>query len=194
MTTLQSDDVDAASNILRVLEAKAFYKERFYKQIQAMYPTLGGDKNSRAAPLIHLRELLASVPDALTSDTAFHVKKYLVDVMKECPSPAIVLEVIAQSALKSANLDFDALYERAKKFLAFPPESQEVADRWIERIIYTTVSKIGRERFSVISPTDWQQEVTRIMMSGELRSYSVTQQKPVEATRHDFKVLLKKLT
>lgn len=194
ISTGQDDNVGPAA-ILAILESKSWYEQRFLKQVSSLYPNADNPKfQKKMIPLMYLQDLLQKVPAASQADTCSLAAKLIVDGAKECPYPSEVRTYVADAALQVAGLTFDKLYERAKEFFAFPPTQQATADRWIEQIIYTTVKRITRERFALISAQDWQQAVAEVMLAPavQLASYQVPQEVVQTPTKHDFKSLLKK--
>jgi hypothetical protein len=177
-----------AQAILRVLEKKPYYQHRFLGQVQALYGfALSPDVTDITASLF-LNSLFDRIPADVDAQVGSLASLAIVNAIDGCPSPSEVRACVAEAVLGSMNLTFVSLSERAKLFLACPPTVQVVADRWLERVIYTTVRRIGRERFSSVHLDDWKREVTdTIFADGEaLMTYSVAQRHSVPSVRRDF--------
>lgn len=186
----QQGTIGGPETILKVLEKKAFYEARFLKQILNLYPSV---TTARLAPLIYIREVMYRIPLDHQSATSAITARLLVDNYKECPSPTEVRAIIAEAVLLSFELTFDKLYERAKDFLAFPPTKKEIAERWLEKVIYTTVRTLTRERFVSVQPDEWRRTVTDVILSEivELVAYEAETYAEPKSVKHDFKSLLR---
>lgn len=191
-TSSDTGRVEGPEVILRVLEGKAFYANRFLKQVRSLYPNTGGEHFSKLAPILYINECTARIPEEHLADVYASVARWLVDRIKECPSPLELREMIAEAALASYGMTYATLYERAKDFLAVPPATQAVADRWLECVIYTTIRRVTRDRFIDLDPETWRKEVAHVILSESITliAYQVTTQTSGPRTKHDFKKLL----
>lgn len=181
-----------ANTILRVLEKKAFYGNRFLDQVENLYPSSARGVVPRAAPLLYIQSLLAVIPEELVSPITAIVSRKLVDCSTECPSPFALRQVIADAVLDSQNSSYEKLFEQAKIFFAMPPVDQTIADRWLEKIIYTTVKRIGRERFASISGAEWKLVVSEFILADPttLQTYAVPKVELVQKKFHNYGALL----
>lgn len=182
----------SAGMILGSLEQKAFYASRFLPQVQSLYPSMGNEQYLRMAGQLYLSGLLTSIPSDKLLQVGKVVSKNIVGMFKECPTPTEVRLSIAAAALQTNSLSFISLYERAKDFIAIPPRTQAVADRWIDMLIFTTVRHMTRERFIVASPVDWQLAVAETMFCDktELSAFQVQHPETREVKMRDYRKLL----
>jgi hypothetical protein len=175
--TMQDQDLnpftECAGSVLAVLERKAFYRDRFFLQVKALYP---GIREDRLVPTLYLNAAFARIPAEIKVQAAQLACRKIVNAKAECPSPFEVRVILAESVLQTMSLTFPALYERAKNFLARPPVKQNVADRWLEKVIYTAIRRVSYERFALTAPDDWKSVVTEVMLTDSitLSSYTVT--------------------
>lgn len=178
--------------VLRVLEKKAFFSHRFSEQVRALFKSEAAGNLPGLPASLYLASLLARLPDDILTKAADLAARAIVNDFSECPTPAEVRVVIAESAIAAMGVTFPALAERARLFVAQPPSRQEVANRWLERVLYTTVLRMGRDRFISISAADWRREIcaTLLTEADTLRTYQVPEAKPVKPVRRDFKSLL----
>jgi hypothetical protein len=186
---------DPAEAVLRVVENKAFYKSRFEAQVCGLYPSINPATQGRVASHHYLNSLLLSIPPDYAERTTQILARKLVDVEVNCPTPSEVRALAAQSALEAMGLSFNGLYQRAKHFLAIPPASSEIAGRWVEQLIYTTILYLTRERFGTTSESEWRAALTEVIFSADMpmMTYQVMSPTPaVVAEKRDFRSLIKK--
>jgi hypothetical protein len=185
---------EASASLLDVLERKAFYKDRFLNQIKALYPDISS-ADARLAPTVYLNGLLSRLPDVLRAIAVKYACKRIVNSRNECPSPAEVRQFIAESALEAGGFTIQSLYEQAKAFLVRPPQLQATADRWFERVIYTAVRRVSRERFALTPLDQWLYTVTEVMLNDTIKlvTYQVESREAGDAvrTKRDFTGLMK---
>jgi len=164
--------------VLKVLEGKAFYPNRFLQQVKALYNQSTMAKVPRLAPSLYLMGLFAKIPEPLRAAVSSKAALLLVNQTKECPSPIEVRQFIAQAALENRGATFDSLYEQAKDFLVIPPAQQSVADGWLEQVIHTAILNISRERFAVVGEEQWRSTLTEVLLDPaiELSAYQVKSQ------------------
>jgi hypothetical protein len=185
---------EGAYTVLRVLEKKAYFKHRFLEQVLALYQS--NSETPSAFPTLpaslYLGSLFNRIPEHLRVKVGNIAAKHVVDDFDGCPTPVEVRAVIAQATLESMSLSYESLAERAKLFLACPPTDQEIASRWPEQVLYSTILRIGRDRFTSIAPDDWKREVSQTVFGdGEvLKPYRVPVTTPVQSERRDFRGLL----
>src|SRR5690606_30756571 len=180
--------------IVKVLEGKAFYRNRFLEQIEALYPATGGRRFPRYVPMLYLRAALSRIPEEHHDDVCRTVARMLVDDVAECPTPKEVRTMIAAATLSCYGLDFKKLYERAKDFLAIPPTDQSIADRWIEQVIYTTVLRMGRDAFVSVADDQWAAAVAETILSDNvaLTAYQVVAKDVITPAKLDYSKLLRR--
>ncbi|WP_199031659.1 hypothetical protein [Ralstonia sp. ASV6] len=179
-----------AQAVLRVLAKKPFFQHRFQDQVRALYADTG--TVSDLAPSLYLSALFTRLPDEARAASATLAAARIVNDYQECPSPAEVRSIIVDSVVSALGLTYAGLAERARLFVAQPPQSQDIADRWLERVLYTTIARIGFESFSNIAIADWQRELGVTMLSEPeaISSYQVRVERPPKVERRDFKTLL----
>lgn len=168
MNDINSNLEMAAEKILKVLEVKAFYLNRFLMQIKGLYPTMAGGKTNRLPPTLYLRGVLASLPEAKLQKIAEITARKVVQEFNACPAPLELRQAIAQATLESFDgLTCQLLYERAKDFLALQPQTQAVADQWLERVIYTGIRKLTREKFAIVNAEEWATTVYEVVLMSQ---------------------------
>lgn len=167
------------------LKSLVFYDQRFAKPLMGAY---GGSE--LVAPLSYLSSLFVRIPQQHEEEAARLALRRIVNEFEHCPSPSEVRSILADAVLKTQHLNFSSLYEKAKLFLAFPPKTDEVAGEWINKIIFSTIRHLGRERFMLTPPHDWATAVTDVIF-GEinLAQYEPTSKEPLPSKHHDFKKL-----
>lgn len=162
---MSKESPDPTELVLRVLEHKAFYKNRFEAQVCALYPQIDSARAGRSASVKYLTSLMMSIPSAHVATAASIMARTLVDSVELCPPPAELRQIAAQSALQAMGMTFATLYERAQHFFALPPSDPAIAARYIERLMFTTVVHLTRERFALASDEQWQAAVIEVMFS-----------------------------
>ncbi|MBN3729356.1 hypothetical protein [Burkholderia sp. Tr-20390] len=183
-----------AHTVLRVLEKKAYFKHRFLEQVQALYQADSEHALPTLPASLYLTALFVRVPVEVRSRVAELAAKRIVNAFEHCPTPAETRTLVAEATLAALDLSFEALAERAKLFTACPPTEQAIADRWVEQVIFTAMSRIGRDRLASISPAEWKDEVSQTILGDAetLRSYQVPHSDPVRLIRKNFRELLPK--
>lgn len=154
--------------ILRVLKGKAYYAHRFLEQISALYDTQQDKQEKQAddmTPTLYLSTLFRNVEETRRLDVGLWCAKQLVTKFKECPAPAEVAELISEGALQTYGLDFPSLQIRAQEFFLIPPTNQEIANQWVEKVMYTAAISLGREGFNLADPAQWRVAVTAAIIS-----------------------------
>lgn len=194
MSSVNSTLEGSAEKILKVLEAKAFYSNRFLTPIKSLYPTMAGGKHARLPATMYIRSVLAELPEHLVPAIAHLATRKIVEGAAPCPDASLFRQIISECALESCQLTPALLYERAKHFLALQPQSQQIADQWIEKIIYTAIRKLTRERFVSVEMEEWTQTVFDVLMmkQADLVALQVTLPTPVTSKQFDYRTLLKK--
>ncbi|KVV07474.1 hypothetical protein [Burkholderia ubonensis] len=184
-----------AHTVLRVLEKKAYFKHRFLEQVQALYRADAEHSFPMLPASLYVTALFARVPEAIRSKVADLVSKRIVDSFEYCPTPVETRTLVAEATLAALEMSFEQLAERAKLFTACPPTEQAVADRWTEQVIFTTLSRIGRDRFVSTSPAEWKDAVSQTILgdADALRSYQVPRPEAVSVVRKNFRELLPKV-
>ena len=180
-----------AQVVLRVLAKKPFFTHRFQEQVRALYNSETGGLPELPA-LLYLSALFARLPESVRETSAAQAAARIVNEHHECPSPADVRAIIADSVIASMGFTYAGLAERARLFVTQPPQNQEIADRWLERVLYTTMTRIGQEAFAAIAIADWQRELGATVLSEpeSLRAYQVRTVRTPVVERRDFKTLL----
>ncbi|CAE6794208.1 hypothetical protein R70006_04993 [Paraburkholderia domus] len=181
-----------AHTVLRVLEKKAYFKHRFLEQVLALYKASPNSELPTLPASLYLGGLFSRMPESARAKAGDIAARHVVDDFEACPTPVEIRAVIAEATLASMGLSFESLAERAKLFLACPPTDQAVASRWPEQVIYTTVQRIGRERFVSISPEEWRREISQtIFGEGEaLKTYCIPVSSPLLKQKRDFRSLI----
>ena len=180
-----------AQVVLRVLAKKPFFVHRFQEQVRALFNSEAGGMPELPA-LLYLSALFARLPESVREASAAQAAARIVNDHQECPSPADVRAIIADSVIAAMGFTYAGLAERARVFAAQPPQNQEIADRWLERVLYTTITRIGQETFAAIALADWQRELGITVLSEQesLRAYQVRAARIPVVDRRDFKTLL----
>jgi hypothetical protein len=179
--------------VLKVLEGKAFYPNRFFKQVKALYNQNTAVSAPRLAPSLYLMSLFAKIPESMRAGVSSKAALLLVNQTLECPSPIQVRQYIAQAALENRGTNFGSLYEQAKDFLVIPPAQQNIANGWLERVIHTAILRISRERFAMIDEDQWRATVTEVLLDPaiQLSAYQVKSPQPETAIKQRaFKTLI----
>lgn len=167
------------------LKSLVFYDQRFAK------PLVGAYGGSELAPHTYLSRLFARIPPQNEEEAAKFALLRIINECEHCPSPKDVRAVLADAVLKTQQLDFSSLYEKAKLFLAFPPKTADAAEEWINKVIYTSIRYLGRDRFMLVAAEDWATTVTDVIFGEvELCRHEPQSQEPMPPKRHDFKKLL----
>ncbi|WP_175856761.1 hypothetical protein [Burkholderia anthina] len=180
-----------AQAVLRVLENKPFYEHRFLGQIRALYGFPGSGVTDVTASL-YLDAMFKRIPDELHSTVGAHASALIVNTSDGCPVPSEVRAIVAEATLAALGVTHAGLIERAKLFFSCPPTSQTIADRWIERVIYTTVRRMGRDRFAVVQMDEWKREISETIFGdgSALQTYQVSVQVPLAIVKRDFRTLV----
>ena len=175
----------ARSVLLAALKGAAFFEQRFVK------PLCGVLSNPpvMVAP-VFLGRLLSHVPEELCLRAAQRAASILVNRWTQCPAPAEFRPLLAESVLVSIDLDFQKLYECAKLFLALPPTDPDVASTWRNRVIWTTIVRVGRDRFNMISAEAWAAAATETVLSGDLRTYAAPKKTDVPVVPRNYTAML----
>lgn len=179
----------ATDVLLGALQAMVFYDQRFAK------PIAGSVSSSltEVAPQVYVDQLILNLPQEIREKAATLTVKALIDSREHCPSPAEVRTALAEGALRAVDSSFPDLYEKAKRFLAFPPKTQSEASAWINKVIYSTVRRLSRERFMVVDSVEWARAITDTVFDGKsLVEYQPAQAEVTPRQHHDFKKLLGK--
>jgi len=184
--------VSGARSVLRVLEKKPYYAHRFLGQVQALYGTDASGAVPELPAVLYLDSIFAKIPPEVSVKVGSLASTQIVNSLEGCPSPHELRGVIAEAILGAMDLSHVKLLERAKVFLTNPPTEQAIADRWLERVIYTTLRRIGRDRFINVPNEDWANEVAESMFgdSEALLTYRVAQREPIESSKRDFTLLV----
>lgn len=186
--TLKTEEIIMASaeNILfEGLKSMVFYDQRFAK------PLIGAYAGAETAPYAYLTRLFVGIPLPMRADAAKLALLRIVNDHSHCPSPKDVRIILAEAVLKTQQLDIGSLYEKAKLFLAFPPTTETVASEWINKIIFSAIRHLGRERFMVASPEDWSATVADVIFGdADVVEYKPSVKDPIVSIPHDFRKLL----
>lgn len=167
------------------LKALAFYEQRFAK------PLIGAFEGTDMAPHAYLSDLFVRIPQSYREEAAKLALLHIVNSCEHCPSPKDVRSILADAVLKTQQLSFSSLYEKAKFFLAFPPETPEAAGEWINRVIFSSIRHLGRERFTIVTEEEWSIAVADVIFGDvELVQYIPNPKKAPTLKQHDFKKLL----
>lgn len=183
-------ELTRTDRLLAALQGKRYYDYRFAKQAAQLFPqSTGGDG---MGVTLFVSELMNLVPAAQRAATSEKLIRYIVTECAECPTIDQFRKAVAEAALAELSESFASLFERAKHFLASPPTNPETAARWLEKVIWTAVRKIGRDRFATVAADEWQQAVTRAILrdEGPLVAYSVKEEIVPQTAKRDFRSLL----
>jgi hypothetical protein len=182
-----------AQTLLKVLEKKPYYAHRFLGQVQALYGLVSTEGMPDITASLYLTALFARIPEDIQQRVGAIASAAVVNKVEGCPSPSELRSILGDAVLAAQGLSYAALIERAKLFLACPPTDQNIANRWPERVIYTTIRRVGRERFGSASPEDWQREVAETMFgdSESLTAYQVQVRRQITPVKRDFHSLIK---
>lgn len=179
----------ATDLLLGALQAMVFYDQRFAKPIAGSVPGF----TPEVAPQVYVDQLVMKLPQEIAEKAASLTVKALIDSREHCPSPVDVRTALAEGALRALDSNFLDLYERAKRFIAFPPKTQRDAASWLNKVIYTTVRRLTRERFMVVDPADWAKAVTETVFDTKaLAEYSPESAEVAPRQHHDFMKLIGK--
>ncbi|WP_432262869.1 hypothetical protein [Cupriavidus sp. TMH.W2] len=184
-------ELSRTDRLLAALQGKRYYDYRFAKQAAQLFPQSTGGDGMEVK--LFVSELMNVVPAAQRNATAERLIRFVVTECAECPTIDQFRRAVADAALAELGETFASLYERAKHFLATPPTNPEIAARWLEKVIWTAVRKIGRERFATVAADDWQQAVTRAVLrdeGGPLVAYPVKTEVAPQTAKRDFRSLL----
>lgn len=155
---------EGVKEILRVLKGKAFYQNRFLDQILALYVMQPVKPSDDLRPTLYLSSLYKNIEIEKHCIVGEWCAQQLVTSFQECPSPALLAELIVEGSLRVYGLDFPMLYLRAQEFFLYPPKDQKIADRWIERIIYSSTLLMGRETFMTVDAAQWKLSVIKTIV------------------------------
>lgn len=183
---------NGARALLRVLEKKPYYTHRFLGQVQALYGTESSGQTPDISASMYVNGAIGLIPEDLRAGVAIRACELIVNSCIECPSPVELRGFICESAIQELGASLSVFLERAKLFFSFPPAEQTIADRWPERVLYTTVARIGREQFASITLDAWKRELATTMFDSpdSLRSYVVPEKVSIEKVKRDFKSCL----
>lgn len=182
---MAGESAEAVLVLFDGLKSLTFYEQRFAKPLIGAY-------GSDLAPHTYLSRLCAALPPSLAVGAARAALRRIVDEYEHCPAPKEVRSILGASVLKTQQLDFAGLYEKAKLFISMPPTSPEGAREWMNKVIYSAVRHLGRDRFMVVQSDEWKRVVVDAIF-GEIAlveyepSPKATASAPV---RRDFKALL----
>lgn len=184
-------DTTAINRLLTALRAKRYYQNRFAQQVETLYPQSSGADH--LGTRLFVQELLALMPEDVRQKALGALTRKLVNEWAECPTVSEFRQEAAAVTLAATGETFASLFERAKLFVAAPPTNQAVADRWLEKVIWSSVRLLTRERFVVATPTDWAKAVTRVILRDDVKlvAYAVSGvTAPVPTIRRDYTSLL----
>ncbi|CAG9184218.1 hypothetical protein [Cupriavidus pampae] len=175
--------------LLAALQRKQYFAHRFAKQVVQVFSHSVGDEDVRVR--LFVNELIGVIPDAVREDCVEQLIRKVVNEWTECPSVSDIRALIAEAVLASAGETFETLMERARLFVHAPPTNPGIAERWLEKVLWTSVRKIGRERFAVTTTTEWKQAVTRaIMLDEPLIAFEPSVPVVVPTAKRDYRSLL----
>ena len=184
----------AAQAMLRVLTRKPFFEHRFLGQVQELFGHSATAGATDITASLWLSSVFDRMPDDWREKAGTRACTALVEQFDGCPTPTEVRTLLCDALLYVQGLSAAQLIDRAQIFFACPPVSQEVADRWIERVIFTTVTRMGREHFSFTSGDEWKRELCETIFGEEsaLKAYQVRTNEPVKTSRRDLRSLVVK--
>ncbi|WP_454727987.1 MULTISPECIES: hypothetical protein [Cupriavidus] len=179
-----------ADRLLATLQRKRYFDYRFAKQVVQLFAHSAGDDGVRVQ--LFVNDLLGVVPAQCRGKAIERLIRRLVNEWAECPTVTEFREAVAEAALAEQGVSFASLLERARIFVATPPTQSVIADRWLEKVIWSSVRKIGRDRFALTTEAEWQQVVTRVILldDGPLLAYEPSAQDEIKTTKRDFQSLL----
>jgi hypothetical protein len=182
----------AAQSLLRVLTRKPFFEHRFLGQVQELFGHSGTDGATDITASLWLSSVFDRMPDEWRDKAGSRACAALVEQFDACPTPTEVRTLLCDALLTVQQLSAAKLIERAQIFFAFPPVSQDVADRWVERVIFTTVTRMGREHFSFVSSDAWKRELCETILGEDsaMKAYQVRTVEPLQASRRDLRSLV----
>jgi hypothetical protein len=184
----------AAQAVLRVLARKPFFEHRFLGQVQELFGHSATAGATDITASLWLNSVFDRIPEDWREKAGARACTALVEQFDGCPTPTDIRTLMCDALLYVQGLSAAQLIDRAQIFFACPPVSQEVADRWTERLIFTTVTRMGREHFSFVSIDEWKRELCETIFGEEstLKAYQVQIAEPINATRRDLRSLVVK--
>jgi hypothetical protein len=191
----KSSSVNAqAQTVLRALERKRFFDHRFLAQVQALYGQTESNPVASAsvAASLYLASMFERMPAELQARISATVVARLVNDFSESPTPGEFRVVMLEALLGALKLTPAGLVDRAGLFFACPPENQAIADRWVERVIYTTVKRHGREWFAFVTPDEWTCGLIETVFGEQstLEAYRVKVEPPLPVVKRDWRSLV----
>lgn len=181
-----------ADIVLNALAGMAFYEQRFANPVAAASSAQSAVVKD-VAPQVYIRTLFSRIAQtpAEATNVAARVVRTLLDKWEHCPSPAEVRFLIAECVLAATGTDFTRLHERAKSFLSLPPSTQAQAGEWQNRLIYTCIKRLSRERFSDATKSEWSSVVADAIFCNEpLSEFIVGEHEHVDRKRFNFASLM----
>lgn len=178
------------------LKLMPFFEQRFARPVSGLYSGDGAvaddPETAKAASHTFLMDLLFSLPENIRAETATQALRIILNEKEHCPAPKEVRVFVARAALQVCGYTFQSFYKKAERFLAFPPKQEEESEEWINKVVFTAISVVGRDRFIVISEEGWAEVTTDVLFGGvELKTYEPKVQDDLPRKHHDFKSLLK---
>lgn len=182
----------AAQALLRVLTRKPFFEHRFLGQVQELFGHSSAISATDITASLWLNSLFDRVPGELRDKVGSRACAALVDHYDACPTPTEIRTLLCDVLLSVQQLAAVGLIERAQTFFSCPPTNQDIADRWVERVIFTTVSRMGREHFTTVSVDEWKRALCDTIFGDEtsLKSYQVLVIPPLQTSPRNLRSLV----
>jgi len=180
----------STDRLVVALQKMVFYDQRFAKHLSGLYP----DVSVSRAPYSFISTLVERIPHDQRFNAVSVALQKIINSYDHCPSPKEVRLALAEGAIQACcKITFKQQMERARSFLAFPPQTIKEAQSWENQILFSAIKSLSRERFMSVDEPEWVAAVADVIFGNRpLVTYQPESDSRPAATSRPFVELLRK--